>query len=213
MKILGAVSHFLPRYCRQGDRGPPRSWRALQGWRKRCPGRSRTPEPLGIWCAMSNALTRDAHLSAVLAKRESTIFRRFSTISLAELDRTSHESPCPTTRQISLAFWVPSNVQESTPEPRVAGGPPSMPTLRSLTKFRSPAEVKRRGGWKQDKNVARHEKGSRFGFSAQQHSATLTLHGDESEKRHEDILLHGRTIAPPVGLGRVQLRRGAMSQM
>jgi len=30
MKILGVASHFLRRYCRQGDRGLPRSWRALE---------------------------------------------------------------------------------------------------------------------------------------------------------------------------------------
>ena len=77
MKILGAMSHFLPRYCRQGDRGLPRSWRAPKGWRKLCPGRSTMPEPPGTWCAMSNALTRDGqafsdaeceHLSATDCK-------------------------------------------------------------------------------------------------------------------------------------------------
>ena len=61
MNILGAVGPLLPRYCRQGNRGLPRSWRALKGWRKLCPGLSRTPEPLGIWCAMTNALARDGH--------------------------------------------------------------------------------------------------------------------------------------------------------
>ena len=37
MNILGPVSHFLSRYCRQGDRGLPRSWRTLMGWRKTLP--------------------------------------------------------------------------------------------------------------------------------------------------------------------------------
>ena len=53
------------------------------------------------------------------------------------------------------------------------------------TKFRSLAEVKRRGGRKQDKSV----------------HGTRTVHGDAYEKRFEDILIHGRAIAPPVGLG------------
>ena len=46
MNILGAVSHFLPRYCRQDDRGRQRSYRALKG--RTLPGRSRTPEPMAV---------------------------------------------------------------------------------------------------------------------------------------------------------------------
>ena len=77
MNIFGAVSHFLPRYCRQGDRGPPRSWRALKRWRKLCPGRSRTAEPMAVWCAMSNALTRagDQGMGLFLMLRVSTCVR------------------------------------------------------------------------------------------------------------------------------------------
>ena len=117
--------------------------------------------------------------------------------------------PCLAKRQTSLTFFgYPQYAQmfkKSQPEPRVTVGPLPMPTLRCLDrqsdKFRSLAEVKCRGGRKQDKSVARYEKGSRLGLSAQQHPATLTVHGDACEKRLEDILIHRRTIAPPVGLG------------
>ena len=83
----------------------------------------------------------------------------------------------------------------------------------SRISFRSLAKVKRRGGWKQDKSVARYEKGSRLGFSAQQHPTMLIVHGDECEKRPDDILIHRRTVVPPTGLGTMQSRRGAASQV
>ena len=141
--------------------------------------------------------------------------------SQTELDRTSHEGLCPTARQTSLAFFGYPQFEQLFKKTSQSlevqlvfyQRRHSRASIDRATKFRSLAEVKRRSGWKQDKSVARYEKGSRLGFSAQQLPATLTVHGDECERRLEDILIHVRTIALPVWIGRVQLRRGAMSQM
>ena len=140
--------------------------------------------------------------------------------SLAQLNRTSPESLCLATRQTGLAFWLPSVAQVFKNASQSLGlrfvpsqGRHFGASMDRATKFRSLGEVKHRGGWKQDKSVARYEKGSRLGFGARQYPTMLTVHGDECEKHLEDILIHGRTIAPVVGVGRVQPHRGAMSQM
>jgi len=53
MKLLGAVMHFWPQYGKLGGSHLPRAWRALKGWRRLAPGRSRVPEPLRLWCGMA----------------------------------------------------------------------------------------------------------------------------------------------------------------
>ena len=70
--------------------------------------------------------------------------------------------PCLAKRQTSLTFFgYPQYAQmfkKSELEPRVVVGPLPMSTLRCLDrqsdKFRSLADVTRRGGWKQDRRVA-----------------------------------------------------------
>ena len=52
-KLLAGLLHFAPEWGRFGSRTIPRSWRALRGWRRRCPSRSRRPWPLGLWCALA----------------------------------------------------------------------------------------------------------------------------------------------------------------
>ena len=67
------------------------------------------------------------------------------------------------------------------------------------TKFRSLGVVKRRGGWKQDKCVARYEKGSRLGSST---SSYVDRARRRQRKRLEDSLIHVRTDVPPGALAR-----------
>ena len=52
-KLLAAVLDRWPRFGRLGDRKIPRAWRALRGWKRLTPGRSREPKMLGVWCAMA----------------------------------------------------------------------------------------------------------------------------------------------------------------
>ena len=114
--------------------------------------------------------------------------------SLAQLNRTSPESLCLATRQTGLAFWLPSVAQVFKNASQSLGlrfvpsqGRHFGASMDRATKFRSLGEVKHRGGWKQDKSVARYEKGSRLGFGARQYPTMLTVHGDECEKHLEDI--------------------------
>ena len=51
--LLAGLMHFAPEFGRGGYRSLPRSWRALKGWRLRCPARSRRPWPLGVWCSLA----------------------------------------------------------------------------------------------------------------------------------------------------------------
>ena len=62
------------------------------------------------------------------------------------------------------------------------------------TKLRSLGEVKRRGGWNQHRSAAPYDKGSRLGFSAQEHATMLTVHDDECQKHLEGMLIYVRTV-------------------
>ena len=44
-RLIASWIHHHPQYGRAGPRRMPRALRALKGWRKLCPGRSRTPYP------------------------------------------------------------------------------------------------------------------------------------------------------------------------
>ena len=52
-KLLAGLLHFAPEWGKFGSRTIPRAWRALRGWRRRCPSRSRRPWPLEVWAAMA----------------------------------------------------------------------------------------------------------------------------------------------------------------
>ena len=58
---LAALMHFLPQYSKIGDSRLPRAWRALKGWRRRAPSRSRLAYPLQVWAAMCWALALGGH--------------------------------------------------------------------------------------------------------------------------------------------------------
>ena len=47
------------------------------------------------------------------------------------------------------------------------------------------------------------------GYQCSATPTTLFVHGDECQKRLEDILIHGRTVVPPAGLVKSQSRQDA----
>ena len=65
-KMLAALMFFHPGYSKGGQKKIPKTWRALRGWRKLTPARSRKPYPLGAWCAIASALVRRAKLTKAL---------------------------------------------------------------------------------------------------------------------------------------------------
>ena len=61
-KTAAVLLHSLPQYSKTGACALPRCWGALQGWRKLCPRRSRTPLPWGFWAALCCHLSNRGHL-------------------------------------------------------------------------------------------------------------------------------------------------------
>jgi hypothetical protein len=51
--MMAALMDRRPEFSRLGDLKAPRAWRALKGWRKLCPPRSRLAFPLAVWCGLS----------------------------------------------------------------------------------------------------------------------------------------------------------------
>eukprot|EP00435_Cladocopium_sp_Y103_P042465 s504_g11.t1 len=51
--MMAALLDRRPEFSRLGDLKVPRAWRALKGWRKLCPSRSRLAFPLAVWCGLS----------------------------------------------------------------------------------------------------------------------------------------------------------------
>jgi hypothetical protein len=61
-KMLAGLLHRLPEFGKCGSHRIPRSWRALKGWRKICPSRSRRPWPLGVWCLLAHQMVQKGRL-------------------------------------------------------------------------------------------------------------------------------------------------------
>ena len=61
-RLTAAILHFHPEFGKLGDKSLPRTWRALRGFRKLTPGRSRLAYPLSIWSAMAAELKRQKRL-------------------------------------------------------------------------------------------------------------------------------------------------------
>ena len=61
-KLMAAIMHG-----RGQDGKIPHAWRALRGWRKLSPGRSRKAMPLGVWTALACELVRRGHLRMALS--------------------------------------------------------------------------------------------------------------------------------------------------
>ena len=58
-KLIAGIEHFAPEFGRHGGLHLPRSCRALQEWRRRCPPRSRRPLAPSIWAATAREMRRD----------------------------------------------------------------------------------------------------------------------------------------------------------
>ncbi|CAK0901265.1 unnamed protein product [Prorocentrum cordatum] len=57
-KLVAGLGHFLPEFGRHGGLHLSRCHRALKGWRRRCPPRSRRPLAFSIWAAIIWELCR-----------------------------------------------------------------------------------------------------------------------------------------------------------
>ncbi|CAK0886357.1 unnamed protein product [Prorocentrum cordatum] len=57
-KLVAGLGHFLPEFGRHGGLHLSRCYRALKGWRRRCPPRSRRPLAFSIWAAIVWELCR-----------------------------------------------------------------------------------------------------------------------------------------------------------
>ena len=55
--------HFQQQYSKAGSSSLPRSWRALKGWRRRAPSRSRIAFPLQVWAGLAGELCLCGHWS------------------------------------------------------------------------------------------------------------------------------------------------------
>lgn len=64
--MMAALMDMKPSYSRVGDKKVPRCWRALKGWRKLCPPRSRLSYPLAVWAALSWRMVVHGHLMKAL---------------------------------------------------------------------------------------------------------------------------------------------------
>ena len=52
-RLIASWLHHHPQYSKAGVKRIPRALRCLKGWRRLCPGRSRVPYPLAIWCGVA----------------------------------------------------------------------------------------------------------------------------------------------------------------
>ncbi len=55
-RLAASVLHHYPQYGRYGDSKLPHLWRALKGFRRLCPGKSRLAYPLAIWAAVATRM-------------------------------------------------------------------------------------------------------------------------------------------------------------
>ncbi|CAK8988362.1 unnamed protein product, partial [Durusdinium trenchii] len=59
---LAALLDRHPEFGKNGFRKIPHAWRALKGWRKLCPSRSRLAYPLPLWCGIAWRMIARGHL-------------------------------------------------------------------------------------------------------------------------------------------------------
>ena len=58
---LAALMWKFPAYGRFGVKRFARSWRAMKGWRRRAPARSRRPHVLAMWAALAIEMCESGH--------------------------------------------------------------------------------------------------------------------------------------------------------
>ena len=66
-KLVAGLEHFVPEFGRRGNLHLSRCYRALKGWRRRCPPRSRRPLALSIWSAIIWELCRANYWNMLLS--------------------------------------------------------------------------------------------------------------------------------------------------
>ena len=99
-QTLAGLMHHFPEFGRCGARKLPRSWRALKGWRKLCPARSRKPQPWGLWCAVANFMIQQGCLAMAVM----TLVMVSAYLRPGEAMGLRRSSLVPPARQIS-ATW------------------------------------------------------------------------------------------------------------
>ena len=60
-RLAASILHHYPQYGRHGDSKLPRLWRALKGFKKLCPAKSRLAYPLAIWAAVATRMRQLGH--------------------------------------------------------------------------------------------------------------------------------------------------------
>ena len=65
-RALAGFLFHCPAFGRSGTAGLPRTYRALKGFRLKCPGRSRKPHPLSFWQAFAVDLAERGHLLMII---------------------------------------------------------------------------------------------------------------------------------------------------
>ena len=65
-KTLASVMHFVPELGKSGPRQIPRAWRAVKGFRRLAPPRSRVAETLPVVAAIATGLVRSGQLEMAL---------------------------------------------------------------------------------------------------------------------------------------------------
>ena len=61
-RAVAAFLFHLPEFGRMGSQGLPRTYRALRGFRFRCPGRSRKPHPCAFWQVLAVDIAERGHV-------------------------------------------------------------------------------------------------------------------------------------------------------
>ena len=74
-------------------------------------------------------------------------------------------------------------------------------SIDRFNNWRSLADVKKRGGWRSDKSVARYEKAARLGVQKEKRGDAIVGHGKRCLRALEDILLRGRTLRSRLSAG------------
>ena len=186
-KLLAAFMRKKPDFGRLGSRKLPRSWRALKGWRRLTPARSRSGgrgrlhhgrvelarSPFGgAACAAEWTLllspehleqpgkTGEYDLSAAL---DSSYLRPWSHTVFGLLKKQPDNAPL---WDFNYGDYV-AEFRKACQTLRLDLSPYQMrhsgPSIDRANNWRSALEIQKRGGWKSAKSVMRYEKSARLG--------------------------------------------------
>ena len=65
-RLIAAILHRFPEFGRMGNQKLPHTWRAIRGYRKLTPGRTRQAFPLAVWAAFAVEMVRRGALRMAL---------------------------------------------------------------------------------------------------------------------------------------------------